>query len=183
MASARSAWRKRKLFGRLIGDEDAVLDRLVQRFAHLRLAKSPRQRRGARTRRRVRRPMPLATGSASDRRADPRAAAAGRAGRAEARRAGRSQPRGALRRRRGFLPSGRRSCRSAPPVGESRSGPQAASSAPRTRAARARGEAPSPSDEPRPRAGACAPPRRARPRGRSRAAEPAGRRGCARGRR
>ena len=183
MASARSAWRKRKLFGRLIGDEDAVLDRLVQRLAHLRLAKS-------RDSAEERVPDVASDGRCHSHKAlrltvEPIHALQQQVAQTTRKLAalGRSQPRGALRRRRGFLPSGRRSCRSASPVGESRSGPRAAPSAPRTRAARARGEAPSPSDEPPPRAGACAPPRKARPRGRWRAARPPGCRGCARGRR
>ena len=67
--------------------------------------------------------------------------------------------------------------------GASACAPRAARTAPRARAARARAGAPSPSAGRRRQVGACAPPTRARPRGRSRAGEPAGRRGCARGRR
>ena len=44
--------------GRLLGDEDAVLDRLAQRLAHVALRKSPRPRGAAGSRRRVRRPRP-----------------------------------------------------------------------------------------------------------------------------
>ena len=168
---------------RLIGDEDAVLDRLVQRLAHLRLAKS---RDSAEER---------VTDVASDGRCHSHKALRLTV---EPIHALQQQVAQTTRKLAALVARSREElfgeegvsfragddlCRSASPVGESRSGPRAASSAPRTRAARARGEAPSPSDEPPPRAGACAPPRKARPRGRWRAARPPGCRGCARGRR
>ena len=158
--------------GRLLGDEDAVLDGLAQRLAHVALRATPPQRGAAGSRRRFRRPRPGAAGSASPGRAGRPAAAAGRAGHAEARRSGRRRRRGALRRRRGCLRSGRRSRPSAPPAEGRRRGPRATPPARRAGAGRARAPAPSPSAGRARRVGACARPRSARPRGRSPAAGP-----------
>jgi hypothetical protein len=72
---------------------------------------------------------------------------------------------------------------SPPRAGDRRHDPRAASAAPRPRAGRAPPPARCPSAGPRRPGGARAPPRTARPRGRSPATGPAGGRGCARGRR
>ena len=69
----------------LVGDEDAVLDRLAERVLNIALRAAPRGRGAARSSRRVRQPRRAAGGPALQGRVGRRAAAAGRAGPAAAR--------------------------------------------------------------------------------------------------
>ena len=166
--------------GRLVGDEDAVLD-CTQRLAYVTFRK-----RRDRAEQRVR------DVSSGGRRCTKKtlrpAVEPDHALQQELPQAARKLParrrqrREAPRRRRGCPRRGRRSRSSASPAGTRRCELLAAPTTRRAPAAGGRARTADPERLTRSASGACAPPTTARPRGRWRAAEPPGCRGCARGR-
>ena len=142
--------------GRLLGDEDAVLDGPAQRLAHVRAPEAPRPRGAAGTRRRVRRPPPRAADPASAGRVGSRAAAAGRAGHAGAPRSIAGGGEELLGEEGVALRAGDDLVRQRSPAGSRRCEPRAAPSTPRARAARARARPPIRNAGRALRVGACA---------------------------